>query len=55
MQPIVVKLLVVLDHHEVAGKGNKENIEKVNESFILMKDTLCIFKKLRENFVRKYL
>lgn len=55
MQPIIVRLLVVLDHHEDAGEGNEENIEKVNESFILMKCTLGIFKKLRENFVRKYL
>ena len=47
--------LVVPDHSEDTNKGNEENIEKVNDSFISMKGTLGILKKLRESFARKYL
>ena len=54
MQPIVVGKLDVLDHHENAGEGHKENIEKVKEDFISIKYHLAILpKKLGKFFSEK--
>ena len=44
MQPIIAGLLVVLDHREAPDEKNGENIEKVNESFILMNVTLGLLR-----------
>ena len=51
-----METLVVLIHHEEAGKGNEDNIEEMKENFISMKADLGIFnqkkkleKKLTEN------
>lgn len=48
MQPIVVGMLVVLDHHVAAGEENEENIGGLKEDFILMKSNMGSLKKLRE-------
>lgn len=52
MQLIVTGILDVLDHNEDIGKENKENIEEVNESFILMVVNLSILKNKGKNLLK---
>ena len=49
MQLIAMGILVVLDHYKDDGEGNEENIEEVNESFILIKGNSGILLKKMEN------
>ena len=42
MQPIAVRILVIIDHRKDTGEGNEENIEEANESFITKKGNLGI-------------
>ena len=48
MQPIAIGTLVVLNHHEDAGEGNKESIEEVKRNFISMMGNLGILKKIEK-------
>ena len=38
MQPIAMETPVIFDHRVGAGKGNKENIEEVNDNLVFKKD-----------------